>query len=148
MENRIENLIGKIVVESKAGGAAGSTLVLEFENTSYFFIWCSWRIEKASKVLVTSSDTVLPTEENDSPNGFIGENSPILKGKKVTNISLSPCYDLEISFDGEYKISIFCDIGISRDDYGINWEFNIPTENISIEINNHFKKKIINEIFD
>lgn len=134
--------------KSSTGGAAGSTFLLEFEDTSYIFIWCSWRIEQDGKVIVTSSDTILPTEDNNSLNGFIGEMSSILQGKRVRSVSLTLQYDLEIFFDNEYKLHIFCDIGPSRDDYGINWELNIPTENISIEISNHFEEKIIEESSD
>lgn len=32
------------------------------------------------------------------------------------------------------------DIGHSRDDYNVNWELNIPKENLSIEITNHFEE--------
>ena len=148
MESKIRSLIGQKVTKSSAGGSAGSILVLEFENTSYFFIWCSWRIEHGTKVIVTSSDTILPTETNPSPNGFIGEKTPILIGKKLKTVSLTTLYDLELVFEENYKLHIFCDIGISRDDYGTNWEFIIPTENISIEINNHFEEKMIEENFD
>lgn len=140
MENKIKNLISQKVVKSSAGGSAGSTLVLEVENTSYLFIWCTWRIEQGDTVIVTSSDTIYPTENNDSSNGLIGQKSPILEGEKVVSIKLTPQYDLEITFENGYKLLVFCDIGHSRDDYNINWELNIPTENISIEINNHFEE--------
>lgn len=140
MESKIKNLIAQPVVKSSAGGAAGSTLVLEFEDKSYIFIWCSWRIEQGTQVIVTSSDTISPTDNDSSPSGFIGEKSPILEGRKLINFNLTPQYDLEMFFDNEYKLRIFCDIGHSREDYNINWELNIPTENISIEINNHFEE--------
>ncbi|WP_206913425.1 hypothetical protein IGL98_001363 [Enterococcus sp. DIV0840] len=140
MESKIKNLIAQPVVKSSAGGGAGSTLVLEFEDKSYIFIWCSWRIEQGAQVIVTSSDTISPTDNDSSPNGFIGEKSPILEGRKLINFNLTPQYDLEMLFDDEYKLRIFCDIGHSREDYNINWELNIPTENISIEINNHFEE--------
>ncbi|MGX7148393.1 hypothetical protein [Enterococcus ureasiticus] len=140
MESKIKNLIAQPIVKSSAGGAAGSTLVLEFEDKSYIFIWCSWRIEQGAQVIVTSSDTISPTDNDSSPNGFIGEKSPILEGRKLINFNLTPHYDLEMLFDDEYRLRIFCDIGHSREDYNINWELNIPTENISIEINNHFEE--------
>ncbi|MTD38619.1 hypothetical protein GIX45_08255 [Erwinia sp. CPCC 100877] len=140
MKDKLKSLINKSVVKSSAGGAAGSILVIEFEDTSYLFIWCTWRIEDGENVVVTSSDTILPTESNSSPNGFIGEKSPILEGRKLISFNLTPQYDLEMLFDNEYKLRIFCDIGHSREDYNINWELNIPTENISIEINNHFEE--------
>lgn len=148
MKNKIKNLVGQAVTKSSAGGSAGSILMLEFESKAYFFIWCSWRIEHDSKVLVTSSDTVLPTENNDSPNGFIGGNAPVLIGKKVISFNLTPFYDLELVFENEYKVRIFCDIGASRDDYEMNWEFNIPLENTSIEITNYHELKISEEKFD
>ncbi|EGO5829924.1 hypothetical protein K7P65_002524 [Enterococcus faecalis] len=148
MENKIETLIGQKVTKSSSGGSAGSILIIEFSNSSYFVIWCSWRVESALKVLVTSSDTVLPTENNHSPNGFIGDNISLLIGKKVTSVNLKSFYDLEIVFDREYTLRVFCDIGVSRDDYGINWELNLPLENISIEINNYFEMKKIEEEFE
>lgn len=114
--------------------------MVEFEDASYLFIWCSWRIEESEKVIVTSSDTILPTENNSSPSGLIGKRSPILEGEKLIRFELTPQYDLEMYFDNDYKLRIFCDIGHSRDDYTINWELNIPKENISIEINNHFEE--------
>lgn len=147
MENRLKKLINQKVVKSSAGGGAGSILVVEYEDTSYLFIWCAWRIEQGEKVIVTSSDTIEPTESNESPNGLIGEKSPILEGKKLISVQLTPQYDLEMSFDEEYKLRIFCDIGYSRDDYNVNWELNLPTENISIEITNHFEEKISEEDF-
>lgn len=140
MESKIKNLIAQTVVKSSAGGAAGSTLVLAFEDESYIFVWCSWRIEQGTQVIVTSSDTISPTDTDSSPNGFIGEKSPILEGRKLINFNLTPQYDLVMLFDNEYKLRIFCDIGHSREDYNINWELNRPTENISIEINNHFEE--------
>lgn len=140
MEDKLKNLINQTVVKSSAGGAAGSILVVEFEDTSYLFTWCTWRIEDSNSVIVTSSDTILPTESNSSPNGLIGEKSPILVGRKLLSFNLTPQYDLEMFFDNEYILRIFCDIGHSRDDYNTNWELNIPSENISIEINNHFEE--------
>ena len=145
MENRLKRLIGQIVTKSSAGGGAGSTLVLEFEDKSYFFVWCSWRIALGSKVLVTSSDTIVPTETNSSPNGYIGKNVPILKNKIVKYIDLKSYYDLFIEFADGYVFQIFCDIGISREDYGINWEFNIPTEKKYFEINNFFEMQVSEE---
>lgn len=38
MENKIKKLVGQKVTKSRAGGAGGSILILEFEDTSYFFI--------------------------------------------------------------------------------------------------------------
>lgn len=100
------------------------------------------------KVQVASSDTILPTRSNHSPNGFIGENTPILEGRKVSRISWISYYDLEIIFEEDYQIRFFCDVGPSREDYEINWEFNLPAEHISIEINNHFEMKLIEESFE
>lgn len=148
MEDELKELINQRVVKSSAGGAAGSILVVEFEDTSYLFIWCAWRIEKGEKVIVTSSDTILPTETNSSPHGLIGEKTPILKDRKLVSINLTSQYDLEMLFDNDYKLRIFCDIGHSRDDYTTNWELNSPTENSSIEITNHFEEKILEENFE
>jgi hypothetical protein len=140
MKNKLKRLINQNIVKSSAGGAAGSILVVEFEDTSYLFIWCTWRIEDSDGIIVTSSDTISPTENNSSPNGLIGEKSPILVDRKLVSFNLTPQYDLEMLFDDDYKLRIFCDIGHSREDYNINWELNIPRENISIEIDNHFEE--------
>lgn len=145
MEDKIKNLVTQTVVKSSAGGAAGSTLVLEFEDESYIFVWCSWRIEQGKEVIVTSSDTISPTDHVDSQNGLIGKKTPILEGRKLLGVNLTAQYDLEMIFDDEYKFRIFCDIGHSRDDYDINWELNIPREKIAIEISNHFEERIIKE---
>lgn len=140
MENKLKNILNQTVTKSSSGGGGGSILVLEVEDQSYIFIWCSWRIECQSKVIVTSSDTSLPTEEFPSSNGLIGKKVPLLVGKKVKSFVLSPQYDLDIFFNDGYKLRIFCDIGHSRIDFNVNWEFNIPLEGISIEINNHFEE--------
>lgn len=137
MEDKLKKLVGKKVTKSSSGGGAGSILVLEFENASYFYILCSWRISHENSILVTSSDTIVPEKDNSSPNGFIGENTPVLLEKKVVNINLSSYYDLEINFEEGYKMQVFCDVGIYEDEYDINWELNMPADNICIGITNH-----------
>ncbi|MGX7024452.1 hypothetical protein [Vagococcus hydrophili] len=141
MKSRLKELINKKVIKSSSGGGAGSILVIELENSSYFFIWCAWRIECEDVVIVTSFDTIEPTEFTNSLNGYIGEKVPLLVGNRVLDITLTPQYDLRISFENNYVLHVFCDIGFSREDYNINWELNIPHENISIEINNHFEEQ-------
>jgi hypothetical protein len=142
MKNKLERLINQKVVKSSAGAAAGSSLIVEFEDESYLFVWCAWRIEQGKQVIVTSSDSISPTDNDNRPSGFIGEKSPVLEGKKLLSFNLTPQFDLDLFFDNEYKLRIFCDIGHSRDDYNINWELNIPRENISVEISNYFKEHL------
>ncbi|GAB2025731.1 hypothetical protein [Lactovum odontotermitis] len=141
MENKLQKLIGQKVVKSCAGGGAGSVMEVDFSDDSYFFIWCTWRIEQGGEVIVTSADTIAPSGYNDSQNGFIGEKVPLLIGGEVVDVKLSPLNDLELLLSNEYRLRIFCDISYSRDDYAHNWEFNIPTKNLSIEVDNHFEIK-------
>lgn len=141
MENNLKELIGKKVIYSKSGGAAGSILRIEFEDKSYFFLWCAWRIELgANKVIVTSEDTT------EVPGGLIQEKTPIFENNRVLKIDLKAHYDLDILFENDYRLRVFCNIGHSRNDYDINWEFLVPNKNLAFTVNNHYK--IIETAYD
>lgn len=141
MENKLKNIIGKKVIKSNSGGGAGSILAVDFDDGSYLFIYCSWRIEYKQKNIVASSDTIGPSKYSDSPNGVIGETVQKLEGNKVLSINLSPQYDLELSLENDYVLHAFCNLGHAQDDFDVNWEFNRPNENISIEITKYFQVK-------
>lgn len=55
------------MIKSASGGEAGSIIELELDDDSLLFIYCTWRLEREGKVLVTSTDCI------DCPNGLITE---------------------------------------------------------------------------
>ncbi|AGV72432.1 hypothetical protein [Lactococcus cremoris] len=136
IKSKIKHLIGQEVVESRAGGSAGSILYVIVDDKSYIAIWCAWRIEKDTEVIVTSSDTT------EVPHGLVQNKTPILNDNKILDIKISAQYDLIITFENDYILRVFCDVGHSRNDYYENWELGIPSENLVIEINNHYMELI------
>lgn len=55
------------MIKSASGGEAGSIIKFELDDDSFLFIYCTGRLEKEGKVLVTSTDCI------DCPDGLITE---------------------------------------------------------------------------
>lgn len=86
------------MIKSASGGEAGSIIELELDDDSFLFIYCTGRLEKEGKVLVTSSASI------DCPNGLITEKITLLKNNKTVDVNISPQYDLDILFEYNFKL--------------------------------------------
>lgn len=67
------------------------------------FVECSWRIDSTEEVICGSKDAI------DNLDAMVkGLNR--LVGQKIVSVEASiPAYDLEICFDNDLKLKIFCD---------------------------------------
>lgn len=133
----LENIkLGK-VVSSTAGGGAGSIIKIEIENKGILyilFINCTWRIENNNTIIATSADDIT------AQTGLIAKSAAMLDNKKVISFELSKFNDLFIEFSDDFYIRIFNIFSHSNiDDY--NWDFWIPSEDLSYEITNSFDIK-------
>ena len=132
----IDKLIGRKVLTSRAGGGAGSILLIETEGESFFFIWCDWRIEKGDHVISTSLD------DTTAVTGPIARSAKLLDNKAILSIEMTKQYDLTIKFEEEYCLKLFCLISCSRSEESVldcNWELSFPDEDLSFEITNNFE---------
>ena len=137
IHNLLSKAIGKTVNYSRTGGGAGSILVIEFENKTFYTINCTWRIEYKGTVITTSWDDGTPLI------GCMNKNVEKLIGKKLLSYELSPQYDLKLYFENDFVANIFCSI-IEHDPeedstYNCNWDFRIPEQDIIGYITGKYK---------
>jgi len=135
----IDKLIGRKVLTSRAGGGAGSILLIETEGESFFFIWCDWRIEKGDHVISTSLD------DTTAVTGPVARSAKLLDNRVILSIEMTKQYDLIIKFEKEYCLRVFCLISYSRakeNTLGLNWELSFPKEDLSFEITNKFEVRM------
>jgi hypothetical protein len=125
------------VVYSRAGGGAGSIILMKFhkENSEFtLMIHCAWRIENNNKVIATSAG------DTNAITGIVARGAKMLEGKVVSSMEMSSFYDLCIKFEDGFCIKTFSDITY----YNIlsasrNWSFSIPHDDISFDITKGFK---------
>lgn len=126
----IQNIVGKHVTYCRAGGGAGSIILMDLEESMFtFWINCAWRLHCQGKILTGSN------ESTRAVTGKIARNVRKLEGKIIQEVSLSPYYDVHIKFIDGYELFIFCDItpGYPSDTMS-NWSFSIPPKDISYDI--------------
>lgn len=133
--NRFKNIE---VSKSTSGGGAGSILKIDLAyKNSYFFIYCSWRLESKGTVLATSNDNA------DANIGLIAKSVRLIENKKITSINVSRQFDLTMYFEDDFKLNVFCDISYSSSEdesyYDTNWELCIPGDDIYFKITNFFE---------
>jgi hypothetical protein len=78
-----------------------------YDGEFHLLIFCSWRIESKSKILISSR------EENG---GYYKQGGPTLKalksliGSKVTAVEISnPGFDFALTFENDLTFRVFCD---------------------------------------
>jgi hypothetical protein len=127
------------VTLSESGGSTGSLWLIDFENNTSFYIYCTWRIEQNNQVLATSNDDISPVI------GRLTRSVKELEGNKLISFNISEQYDLTLCFENNYIVRVFCDISYSETDndgaYDTNWDFSIPNQDLVISINNYFEIK-------
>lgn len=126
---RIEN---KKVSKVIAGGANGSIIIIDFEDTYSLFVFCAWRF--------ISKDVIVTW--NDSPDALKGEIPIYLKSlvnKKLKKIILINDYDLKLEFDNGVVFSVFSDLNSTSSDIEENWCVIDIVENKSYNLTNEFE---------
>jgi hypothetical protein len=133
----LDNIINSTITYSRAGGGAGSIILMDLDKKGVMYtLWihCTWRIENDKQVIATSADDITPNT------GLIAQSAKMFEGRQIVSFELSKFNDLFIEFSDNLYIRIFNFLShTNTDDY--NWDFCIPSENISFEITNHFDIK-------
>lgn len=91
------------------------------ENTAEyaFLVWCSWRLSKDDKLIVTSDDC----DNHYKWCKYLRK----LIGLRIIKIQLMNCFfDFKIIFNEGWQIHIFCDNGNKDPSIDTNWEIFIP----------------------
>jgi hypothetical protein len=130
-------IINSNVILSKSGGSTGSLWLIDFDNKTSLYIYCTWRIEHNDNILTTSNDDTTPIT------GLLTKTVRELEGKKLIAFDLSKQYDLTLKFEDDYCVKIFCDISYSETEnggtYDTNWDLSMPDNDLVISISNYFK---------
>jgi len=128
--------INSKVILSKSGGSTGSLWLIDFENKTSFYIYCTWRIEHNNQVLASSND------DSTAIVGRLTRSVKELEGNKLISFNLTKQYDLTLCFENDFSVKVFCDISYSQTDnggtYDTNWDISIPDRDLVISINNYF----------
>jgi hypothetical protein len=137
LKSHLNNIINSTVTFCGTIKDCGTILMIELDKNNiqyYFWLNCIWRIENDSKVIATSADDI--TTET----GLIAKSVKMLEGKQVLSFELSKFNDLFIEFSDNIYIRVLNIFSYSNiDDY--NWNFWIPSEDLSFEITNNFDVK-------
>lgn len=137
--NYFDELINSNVTYSRAGGGAGSVLLIQFdkEGSAYsLFIACTWRIENGDKVITTSADN---TTANTGP---MAKGVRLLEGQKVLSVQMNKFYDLTLKFENDLRLKLFCDLtptNVYSSD--ANWDFSVIHEDKVFEVTSNFEIK-------
>lgn len=133
----LKQILDKRVVNSISGGDAGSIWLIEFENDSYFLIYSAWRIEQNNQTKATYTD------DDTDIIGLLSRSVKEIEGKKLLAYELSEQYDLNLFFEDNYNVKIFCLLSYSGTEngetYDTNWEFGIRQTHQMFYINNYFQ---------
>ena len=101
IEESIHILKGDNIKYSRAGGAAGSILLIETENSNSIWIWCYWEIYHSGRLLATADDDATANV------GKIAVAAKKLEGKRIEQIELSLIkYDLIVYFADNWELII------------------------------------------
>jgi len=83
-----------------------------YEGTANLLVWCSWRLDSQDDVITSSDDEY----------SSIVEGLNRLIGSCINRVSiLSPAWDLELQFNNEFTLNVFCDHVPGDPSYDGNW---------------------------
>lgn len=131
MKQKLIKLEGSNVQEVIAGGAGSLfTLVLLNESSEFTLtIDCTWRLENNGEII---------SGWNEEDEMQIELNK--LKNKKLVAVLSSSHFDLDLSFENNYKLRVFCDRTPNEDKDGEidNWVLSDVNNNKSYRYTNLF----------
>ena len=124
-----------IITYSRAGGGAGSILLIATNTNISLWIWCYWEIKKAGTILANADD------DTTAIAGKIAIAARQLEGKRIKKVELdSSCFDLHIFFEEDYELVINCESQPEGEDYPLNnWELSLEDLNITYIVTCDFK---------
>ena len=109
---------GNVVTYSRAGGGAGSILLIKSQNNISLWIWCYWEISHYDDLLATADD------DTTAIVGKIAVAARQLEGKVIKWIKIDPdYYHLRLGFDDNYELFVGCESQPPEEEFPLdNWE--------------------------
>lgn len=116
-----------IVTYSRAGGGAGSILLIATNTNISLWIWCYWEIKKNGMMLANADD------DTTAIVGKIAVVARQLEGKKIKKVELdSSCFDLHVFLEDDYELAIHCESQPEGEEHPLNnWELSIEDLDIT-----------------
>jgi hypothetical protein len=103
----------KLMRQQPLTNKAHSPEYRKFEGESNLLVWCSWRLDAASRPLVSSDDKTAVIREG------VGR----LAGARVEQVRLEkPAWDLALRFSNDLRLKLFCDHVSEAASFDGNWE--------------------------
>lgn len=132
-ENCIK-LENSIITYSRAGGGAGSILLITTNADISLWIWCYWEIKESGTILANADDDATAIV------GKVAIAARQLEGKKINKVELDPIYyDLHISLEGDYELIINCESQPEGEDYPLNnWELSVEDLDVTYVVTCNF----------
>jgi hypothetical protein len=109
--SHLREFVGKAVKKVGAGGSTGSVFSLEFTDDAnsaknfYMMVKCAWRLDYLPKKLPLTS-----WQEDSSLNGVMTIRLQDLVTDVINKVVVSDFGDLELYFQSEKRLSVFCDL--------------------------------------
>ncbi len=129
IKQALESIINTKVISSISGGFTGSLWLIDFEDENSIYIHCSWRIEHNDKILATSNDDITANT------GLVTCSVRKLAENNLISFKLTKQYDLELYFENNYSVRIFCDIPSCPENdfhsYRTNWDISLAKEDLA-----------------
>jgi len=121
IEESLQKLIGNNIEYSRAGGAAGSILLINTDNNNSIWVWCYWEILHSGEMIATADD------DTTANVGKIAIAAKQLEGRRIKRIELTPhSYDLHLYIADEYELILNCESQPEEENYPLNnWELSI-----------------------
>lgn len=116
-----------IVTYSRAGGGAGSILLIATNTNISLWVWCYWEIKKSGTILANADD------ETTAIVGKIAVAAKQLEGKRICKVQLGPLnYDLHIFLEDDYELVINCESQPEGEGNSLNnWELSFEDLDIT-----------------
>ena len=118
INNALQKLQGNRINYSRAGGGAGSILLIETEGNNSIWIWCYWEILHFGSIIATADD------ETTANIGKVAIAAKQLEGRIINRIELNThTYDLHLYIDSEYELIVNNEAQPDDEHYPLNnWE--------------------------
>jgi hypothetical protein len=94
-----------------------------FQGELILMVWCVWRLD----------GQVQPIASSDQDKQKIAEALHVLVGKKVINAHVvAPAWDLQIEFEGDLRLNVFCEFIPDEPSFDTNWHIDNHDELVAV----------------
>lgn len=127
IEEALQLLKGGTVTYSRAGGGAGSILLIQTDSKISIWIWCYWVIKNSNAILATA---------DDDPTALVGKiaiATKQLEGLRIDKIEFDTSYyNLHFFFEDGYELIVYSESQPEEEPVALNnWELYVS----NLEIN-------------